>query len=209
MASYPPRRGTVSACQGGEHRCTGTPLMAYVRSRVPHPSWAFALLSFFPPTIVFFLLVSDRSTFLYFLFFQSFLLYPVLPNCFARTSSPKSSWACPLEVPSPAYFSTFLYPFLPCTSFFSCISLSRTSLRSRTSHVCLALSLPKSSWACPFWIPPSVYFLSFTLPSCTSLYRFYHDFPLLCRYCVFLHYMLYWNFPEKFICHWLLFCLFL
>ena len=72
-------------------------------------------------------------------FLLHFLLFPVLSVLF-RTSPLKIL----LSMPAPGTSSsvlpfTSLYPFLPCTSFPSCIFLSRTF------HVCSALSLPGPS----------------------------------------------------------------
>ena len=134
------------------------------------------------------------------------LNFPYFRFCLVL-SLPKSCWACPLQVPSQAYFRTSLYPFLPCSSFSSCISLSRTSLRSPTFHVCPALSLPKSCWACPLLVPSPVYFLPFpfSLPFRTFLYC---GFYLYCVYCFFFPFFLL-GFSWKMFCHWwLIFCFF-
>ena len=92
--------------------------------------------------------------------FHTFVLpfSPVLP--ILSCTSPKIL----LCIFTPAYFPTFLYFFLICTSLPFCISFSHTFLCSCTSHVCPALHLPKYCWACllqhtssPFSFPfPSV-----------------------------------------------------
>ena len=116
---YPPRRGSG---RGGEHRWAGVPPTAYVWPRVPRPLWPFALLTIFPPKAVSFHV--SRLTFPCFLFLLHFLQLPVL----SRISPPKILLSMPTRGPSFTYFSTSLYPFLPCISFSFCISLSRTSL---------------------------------------------------------------------------------
>ena len=88
-----------------------------------------------------------------------FLFCPALPFL-------KSCWACPLQRTS---FKS-LYPFLPCTFFPSCMSLSRSSLRFPYFPFCPALNLLKSCWLCMLQIPPTAYFFLFTPPSVTSLY---------------------------------------
>ena len=108
----------------------------------------------------------SRSTLPYFL--QSSVL-PVL----SHNSPPKILLSMPAPGPYSSVLSfTSLYPFLPCTSFPSCISLSCTSLRSHTSHVCHALPLPKSCLECSLQVPPPAYFLLFLFIflSRTSLY---------------------------------------
>ena len=157
------------------HRCAGILPTASVWLRVSHPLWAFALLPISPPTIV--ALLVSRSTFPYFLFLPLFLQFPVIPL-------PKSCWACLLQVPSPAYFPTSLYPFLLCTSFPSCIFFFPYFLHSPTSHVCPALPLPKSYWAwraAPGLSSSVLHFLSLYPSSCTSLYSGFYFF-----FCVFL-----------------------
>ena len=116
---------------------------ASVWLRIPHPLCAFVPLPIFPPTIVVWLV--SGSTFPYFLFLLHSLQFPVL-SVLSRTSRPKLLLSMPAPVPSSSVLPfTPLYSFLPCTSFSSCISSFRTSLLTRTSHICPALSLPKSS----------------------------------------------------------------
>ena len=168
-----PRKGPAHRAEwvNSEHRYAGVLPTASggQESLIPYSLLLSFLFTQRPATIV--ILLVSRSTFPYFIFFPHFLEFPVFLFCPALPL-PKSSWACLLQVPPPAYFPTFLYSFLPCSSFFYCISLSRTSLRSPTSHVCPALSFPKSCWAGPLQVPPPMYFLPFpfTLPSRTSLY---------------------------------------
>ena len=169
-----PRRGTGSSCWLGKHRWAVIPPTAPggQESLIP----CELLLCFLFPRqrlLLFLCLIPHSHT-----FFSSctFFESPYFPFC-PPLSLPKSCWACPIQVPPPAYFPTSLYPFFPYTFFSSRISFSRTSLRSRISHVCTALPLSKSCWACPPQVPPPAYFLPFTLPSHTSLYcGFYLDF---------------------------------
>ena len=186
-------------------------------SSFPASDCCFACVSLHIPVLPFSSCTSFNS--LYFPF------YPALP--FPKSFSRSSSSALPF---------ISLYPFIPCTSFPSCISLFRTS------HICPALPLPKSCWACPLRVPPPAYFLPFTLLSRTSLYcvlyvflpsfftwiflkilfiiddlLFYWFGPCLSNVVVFalnLKHLLClfafcWSFLDEFVCNWLLFCLFL
>ena len=132
-----------------------TTYTVYVWPRVLHPLWAFAFLSISPPTIVFLLAYIS-------------LHIPVLPFPPALPSVPRTSCFVPnFSSQNPlehARARTLLQRTSPHPStLFSCISLFRTSLRSRTSHVCLTLILKrqKSSWACPLEVFSPVYFLPF------------------------------------------------
>ena len=107
--------------------------------------------------------------------FTSQLFCPALPL-------PKSCWAFPLQVPLPAYFLShpstlssllhFLIPYFPSFPYFSCLS--------RTSHVCLALPLPKPCWACSLQVPPSAYFLFFPFTQFPPVLPCIVDFILTC-----------------------------
>ena len=117
---------------------------ASVWLRVPHSIWAFALFPISPPTIVGLLAcVSFHIPVLS--FFLHFLYYPVL----SVLSLTKSCWACPLQVPPPAYFLLhpytfsyhvlpfllyFLIPYFPSISYFPCLS--------RISSPKILLSMP-------------------------------------------------------------------
>ena len=74
-----------------------------LQPRVLHLLWAFALLPFSRQRLLLFL---SCSTFPYFLFLPHFLQ-------FTRTSLPKFYWACPLQVPPPAYFYSYPFSFPP------------------------------------------------------------------------------------------------
>ena len=73
----------------------------------------------------------------------------------------KSSWACPLKVPPPVYFHTFLYPFLSYTSFSSPVLSFPPSLPICWSST----SLPKIFLSMPAGVPSSsVLFLPLPFP---------------------------------------------
>ena len=159
-----------------EHRCAGTqPYCVWLK--VPHPSWAFAVLPIFSPTIIFFLLVSRNTLHISVLpFLLHFFQFLVLPNCFVPAFSlPKFSWACPHESPPPAYFLSHLstlsfhvLPFPPASPFpyFPCFP---------------SVPRPKSFWACPLEVSPPAYILSLypSLPYLPVLWILL-DFRLLC-----------------------------
>ena len=118
----------------------------------------------------------------------------------SRASPSKILLSMPAPGPSscvlPLTWFTFILPFLPCTSFPSCIFLFLTSLRFRTFHVCPALPLPKSCWACPLQIPPPAYFFPFPfiLHFCTFLYC---GFYLFCVCILFIFFFFYWDFSKN------------
>ena len=105
-------------------------------------------------------------------FLLHFLQFPVLP-VLSRISLPKIQLSMPAPGPPSSLFSfTFLYSFLPCTSFPSSISLSRTSLRFRTFHCMSRIFLPKILLSMPAPSP------SFRVLPFLSLYPTLPYFPV-------------------------------
>ena len=125
---------------------------------------SFCSPSYFPANVCCFACVSFHVPVLAFT--------PALP-ALSRTSPPKIFFehACSRPLLQRTSFHIPL-PLPQCTSFPSCIFLSRNSLCFRSSYACPTLLLTKSYRVYPLQVPPPVYFLPFpfTLSSRTSLY---------------------------------------
>ena len=134
----------------------------------------------FPYQQMLFCLIVSRSTFPYFFSSCTFFNFLYFPSCPALPF-PKSCWACPLQVPPPAYFLShlstlsshvlyflsllhFLIPYFHSFSYFPCLS------RTFSLKIC---------WARSLQVPPPAYFLSSRSPVLWILSP-------LCLYCAFL-----------------------
>ena len=172
---------------------------------------SFCSLSYFPDNDCSFncvlLHIRSRTSFSFCISFN----FPYFPCVFSGTFLPKILLNM-FEVYSPAYFPTSFYPFLPCTSILSYISLFFTS-PPHFSYVgrVLHFLLPKSFWASLLEDPHPGHLLpiSFTLPPRSSLYcRIYLWLSSIVTVMRFSSPLVSWCFPEEFVCNWLLFLFF-